>query len=74
MDVEGGEPEALTGMEATIRRWRPALAISIYHRVDHLWALPLRIKNLYQGYSLRLGCHGDLYSEAVCYALPAEGV
>lgn len=70
MDVEGHEPHALAGMVNTIRRCRPALAISIYHQVDHLWSLPLWIRNLDLGYRLRVGCHGDLYSEAVCYAVP----
>lgn len=72
IDVEGHEPHALAGMEETIRRNRPALAISIYHQVDHLWSLPMWLNELNLGYRFRLGCHGDLYSEAVCYALPGE--
>lgn len=70
MDVEGHEPEALAGMVKTLRRCRPALAVSNYHKVNHLWELPLWIRDLDLGYRCRLGCHGDMYSEAVCYAVP----
>lgn len=71
IDVEGFEPAVLAGMREIMERQRPALAVSIYHQVDHLWSLPLRIKDAGAGYALKLGCHGDLYSEAVCYALPS---
>lgn len=70
IDVEGYEPQVMAGMEGIVRCRRPALAISVYHQVDHLWSLPLWIRNLDLGYSLRLACHSDLYSEAVCYAAP----
>lgn len=70
VDIEGYEPYALVGAIKTINRDHPALALSLYHQVDHLWSLPLWVRDLNLGYRLRIGCHGDLYSEAVCYAVP----
>lgn len=70
LDIEGAEPEAMHGMEQTIRRCRPALAICVYHAVDHLWRIPLWIASLGLGYRLSLRKHSESYSETVCYALP----
>ena len=70
MDIEGAEPAALRGAARVIAAHRPALAISVYHRVDHLWAIPLWIRELNLGYALRLGCHSDTYNEIICYAIP----
>ena len=46
MDIEGAEPDALTGARETIARHRPALAVCIYHAQDHLWSLPLLVASL----------------------------
>lgn len=70
MDIEGAEPGALRGSEGVIRSQRPALAISVYHQVSHFWEIPLWIRELGLGYSLKLGCHSDSYNEAICYAIP----
>lgn len=70
MDIEGFEPHALKGAEQIIRRQRPALAISVYHRMDHFWMIPAWLKGLRLDYSLRLGCHNHANTDVVCYALP----
>lgn len=62
MDVEGAESEALRGAERTIRRDRPQLAISLYHRPDDLWQLPRLIQSLDLGYELFVD-HGTTYYE-----------
>jgi len=70
LDIEGAEPEAMLGMEQTIRRCRPVLAICVYHAVDHLWRIPSWIAELGLEYRLFLRKHSESYSETVCYALP----
>ena len=53
-DVEGVEWEALRGSAATIAKWKPDLAVSLYHRAEDLWRLPLLIHEMDPGYRLYL--------------------
>ena len=41
LDVEGAEEKALQGAVETLWRCRPAMAVSLYHRTEDLWTLPL---------------------------------
>lgn len=41
LDVEGAEEKALQGAVETLDRCRPAMAVSLYHRTEDLWTLPL---------------------------------
>lgn len=55
-DVEGSEREAIAGAEQTIRSHLPTLAVSLYHRSEDLFALPLLLKERfpsYRGFYLR---------------------
>lgn len=70
MDIEGEEPAALRGAVEVIRKNRPVLAISVYHKPEHLWEIPLWIQNLGMGYRLLLRHHSRFLTETVCYALP----
>ena len=65
MDIEGNELEAIRGAEQVIRRDRPLLAISIYHRpVDFFRIKPL-IESMHLGYQfmIRKLTYHDLVSE-----------
>ncbi len=73
LDIEGGEIDGLIGAIQTIRRWRPVLAVCVYHEVDHLWKIPLMIHHMGLGYRFYLRKHSETYSEAVCYAVPSDG-
>lgn len=68
MDIEGAECDALAGAERMIRSCRPDLAISAYHRFDHMWEIPLMIRELCSDYSLYLRSHGENGLEAIVYA------
>ena len=54
MDIEGAEPDAITGATATIRRARPILAVCAYHKNEHLWTLPTLIKASLPDYRISL--------------------
>ena len=71
MDIEGAEFEALLGAERMIRNSRPALAVCLYHKPEHLWQIPLLIRSWDLGYSFYL--RGYEYSgfDLVMYAIPA---
>ena len=51
-DVEGAEEEAILGTDSAIRNNMPALLISLYHRSEDIFKLPLLIKQKYPEYSL----------------------
>ncbi|MHB1150932.1 MAG: FkbM family methyltransferase [Eubacteriales bacterium] len=49
-DVEGAEYEALSGSAETIKKHKPDLCVSLYHRSEDLFHLPLYIKSLNPDY------------------------
>ena len=51
-DVEGSEKEALDGSHETIKSYTPALMISLYHRSEDIYELPLMIHQRYPEYKL----------------------
>jgi FkbM family methyltransferase len=69
-DVEGAEWEALAGAEHLIQQTRPTLALSVYHRPEDLWRLPLRLKSLAPDYRLFLRTQGEDGMDAICFAVP----
>lgn len=62
MDIEGAEPFALKGAVETIKRFKPQLAIAIYHSMDDFVNIPAWIAGLNLGYKLYLG-HYTIHSE-----------
>lgn len=69
MDIEGAEVKALSGAEQIIKIQKPKLAISIYHNIEHLWAIPLYLKHIVPEYKIFLRHHSPLEYETVCYAI-----
>ena len=54
LDVEGAETEAIRGGLGVLERDRPALAVSLYHRTDDLWRIPLTLHGLLPGHAFLL--------------------
>lgn len=69
MDIEGAELEALKGASQIIKRHKPKLAISIYHKNDDLWKIPLYIKSLVPEYKIYIRQHTKFGTDTVCYAV-----
>ena len=53
-DVEGAEREALLGTAGTIAAYKPRMLVSLYHRTEDLYALPMLVKALCPEYKLYL--------------------
>ena len=49
-DVEGAEREALMGSANTVNAYTPTLLVSLYHRNEDLFALPLLIRSRFPQY------------------------
>ena len=72
MNIEGAEIDALHGAHATIQRWTPKLAISVYHRSSDLWRIPQLVRQFSSTYDLYLRQHDGGVIETVLYALPRQ--
>ncbi|MBX2833442.1 MAG: FkbM family methyltransferase [Micavibrio sp.] len=68
MDIESFEPNALRGAVEVIRKFKPKLAISVYHTYDHMHEIPLLIKEILPEYKLYLDHHTIFHRETVLYA------
>jgi hypothetical protein len=67
MDIEGAESAALTGAANSIHRFKPQLAISVYHSLDDLLRIPLQVKALCPDYRLYLAHYTAHAEETVLY-------
>jgi FkbM family methyltransferase len=66
-DIEGAELEALKGAEQTIRKYKPTLGISIYHKERDLIDIPLYINKLIPEYKCYFRVHKKLSIDTVMY-------
>lgn len=74
MDIEGGEIDALHGCKEIISFHKPVLAICVYHKSQHLWSVPLLIRNLCEDYRIYLRAHAEDCWDVTCYAVPRTRV
>lgn len=70
MDIEGAEIPALAGSLETIRKFRPRLAISVYHKAQDFWRIPEVIDSAGVDYELRLRHYTEGIDETVMFFLP----
>lgn len=68
MDIEGAEYETLQGMEKIIKRYKPKLAICIYHKCEDLFRLPLYLHTLVPEYKFKIRHHDYSLLDTVLYA------
>lgn len=69
MDIEGAEKEAILGAKQVITKYKPKLAISIYHKPEDLWEIPLLIKSINPNYQIYVRHYSSGNLETVCYAV-----
>lgn len=75
MDIEGAEYEALLGARDIIAKYRPGLAISLYHRPADLWQIPLLINEIIGGRGANAisECTHSADLKRSCMELPNKG-
>lgn len=69
LDVEGAELDVLNGAEETITKHKPQIAISVYHKKEHLFEIPLLLHALVDDYAYRLGHYSLGIAETILYAV-----
>ena len=70
LDIEGFEIDALEGARGTIDRHAPVLAVCVYHLQNHLWRIPLLLREWRDDYAFFLRPHNEEGWDLVCYAVP----
>ena len=68
MDVEGSELESLKGAKKTIRKYKPRLALAVYHRPEDIFDIPNYILSLNSEYKFKLRHYSSGIWETVLYA------
>ncbi|PJE67695.1 hypothetical protein COU95_00995 [Candidatus Shapirobacteria bacterium CG10_big_fil_rev_8_21_14_0_10_40_9] len=74
MHLEGGELDALKGAVNTIQKYRPIIAVTIYHNSDGAWKIPLFLINNAKNYKYHMRLHSYGGTGAVFYAIPKERI
>ncbi len=69
MDIEGAELEALKGARDTITKYRPKLAICIYHKPEDILEIPLFLMDLVPDYKFYIRHYSNYTCETVLYAI-----
>ena len=69
MDIETFEMKALRGAENTIKRYKPELAVCVYHQDSDIYEIPRYIKSIEPAYNciLRDGAHMTCYASVDRY-------
>lgn len=68
MDVEGAELKALQGAKKTIQKYKPKLAISIYHKPEDIFEIPVSILDMVPEYEFWIRHYSTNIWETVLYA------
>lgn len=69
MDIEGAELNALIGSKETIKKYKPKLAICVYHKNEDILSIPLYIKELVPEYKFYMRHYSNGNTETVLYAI-----
>jgi FkbM family methyltransferase len=69
MDIEGFELSALKGAANTIEKYRPKLAISLYHKKNDFIDIPVYLNTLFPFYRFYLDHYTIHQEETVLYAI-----
>lgn len=69
MDIEGSELSALVGARESIKKWKPRLAISIYHKQEDPIEIPLYIHELVPEYKMYIRHYSTSRWETVLYCV-----
>ena len=69
MDIEGSELEALKGSREIIKKYKPRLAICVYHKKEDLVEIPSYIKELVPEYKFYIRHYSNDAGETVLYAV-----
>jgi FkbM family methyltransferase len=68
LDVEGAEMNVLNGAKDSILKWRPQMAVSLYHRKEHILEIPEFLLSLHNDYKFSISVNNPSFVDMVLYA------
>jgi hypothetical protein len=72
LHLEGWEYEALQGGMKLIKKYRPVIASTTYHKRNGLWQLPVLLMKELDDYLFLFRLHAWMGTGSVLYAIPRE--
>lgn len=68
-DIEGLETEMLKGARATIEKYKPKLAVAVYHKKEDIFRIPLLLYNYRNDYKFFMRHYTEMPIDTVLYAV-----
>jgi len=72
LDIEGAEQDAIDGAKETIKKYRPILAICVYHKAEDWYKIPQKILEIDSEYRIYLRHYMEGIFESVMYFIPKD--
>ena len=70
LDIEGAEQDAIEGAKNTIQKYKPVLAICIYHKAEDWYEIPKKVLAIESGYKIYIRHYMEGIFETVMYFIP----
>lgn len=67
MDVEGWESKVIEGSNCLIKKYKPLLAVCVYHKCDDFWKIPQQVLSIRNDYKVFLRHYTEGITETVMY-------
>jgi FkbM family methyltransferase len=68
IDVEGSDLAVIEGAVEVIQKYHPRLAVSVYHKPEHLWKIILFLKRICPAFKYKLRNYSGFPYETILYA------
>ncbi|WP_321778176.1 FkbM family methyltransferase [Sulfurimonas sp.] len=72
LDIEGAEQDAIQGAKKTIKKYKPVLAICIYHKAQDWYKIPQMLLEMNSDYKVYLRHYMEGIFESVLYFIPKK--
>ncbi|MEK7633217.1 MAG: FkbM family methyltransferase [Patescibacteria group bacterium] len=69
LDIEGFEKQALLGAKKMISKFKPKLAVCLYHNIEDLWDVPCLINTINKNYKFYIRHYTNFLFDTICYAV-----
>ena len=70
VDIEGGEEYILDDLISVANKYRPEICLSVYHQVDHIFDMPLKMAAELKNYKFYFKRYSPVFEEATLYCIP----